>query len=284
MQRLSDKEFWNQVYVNHAAAPAEEAPLTWKKKLTGFIKSKLGSSIQPYSSYLLWENIFSRHLKAELGQTMLEVGSAPGERLLQFRDTFGYEPYGVEYAEEGVAQNKALFLAKGANPDHVIHSDFFSEEFQTKYANQFDFVYSGGFIEHFDNAKEVARQHLALVKPGGRLAITIPRLTGINYPIASFLNRDNITIHNLNIMNLEPFRALFEHEGLEPLYCGYLGTFSLNIVEPKHWHGFKYRLIRLGWIAQLGLNVMFRAVFGNKGPESRWFSPYLVFVGVKKDA
>jgi 2-polyprenyl-3-methyl-5-hydroxy-6-metoxy-1,4-benzoquinol methylase len=282
MTRLSKQTFWDQVYVNAAKEAQNTNNRSGSKKIVRFFKRLLGSYAEYYSDYLLWEVLLKTHLPSGSGLKALEVGSAPGDNLVELYRKFGYTPYGVEYSETGVKLNQQTFSAAGINPENVIHADFFSEEFLSRYKEAFDMVCSGGFIEHFTNIEEVIDNHLALLKPGGTLVISIPRLTGINNLLTRFFNQENLAIHNLNIMNRKTFSGLFDVAKLQPLYCDYFGTFSLRLCEPKEWHGFKYRLMRLTWWIQIPLNVLFRLAFGNKGMESYFFSPYLIYFGTKK--
>src|SRR5256885_66168 len=165
-----------------------------------------------YSQYQLWSVIFPNHLPQLLGKSVLEVGSAPGDGLLKFHESTGCIPYGVEYSEAGVEVNRGKFAAHDLDPKNVFHSDFFLESFQKPNKNRFDLVYSGGFIEHFDNPKDAVAKHIDLTAPGGHVLITIPNLRGANYLLPLLFAPWLIPIHNLKIMTLREFRKLFQDE------------------------------------------------------------------------
>jgi hypothetical protein len=38
-------------------------------------------------------------------------------------------------------------------------------------------------------------------------------------------------MHNLDIMKRENFAAVFDAQGLEPLFCGYSGTFNFDMFD-----------------------------------------------------
>ncbi|HNA96843.1 MAG TPA: methyltransferase domain-containing protein, partial [Chitinophagaceae bacterium] len=99
--------------------------------------------------------------------------------MVRLNKTFGYEPYGVEYAEAGANLNREVFRQNGLDPNNVIRADAFSEEFLSRYEGYFDLVISRGFIEHFTEMDKVINMHLRLLKPGGKLIVTIPKLTGV---------------------------------------------------------------------------------------------------------
>ena len=106
------------------------------------------------------------------GAAVVEIGSAPGEHLVRLSETFGLVPYGIEYSAAGVEVNRAVFAARGLDPENVIQMDFFSDECLLSCRERFDVVVSRGFIEHFADAAQVVDRHLELLKPGGLVSST----------------------------------------------------------------------------------------------------------------
>jgi SAM-dependent methyltransferase len=237
--------------------------------------------MRDYRDYLLWDVTYPQFLVAGKGAKVLEVGSAPGHHLIRLRDVFGFEPYGVEYSPSGAELNRKLFHLHGISSDNVIQGDFFSPQFQGKYESHFDVVVSHGFIEHFTDVDGVVAKHLNVLAPGGRLVVTIPNLRGINYWLAWVFRKELIPLHNLSIMQQDQFCRLFKRHDLAPLLCGYYGTFSFGIFNAGPESTTRYLLIACDKVQRL-LNAGFRLLFGARGAESRYFSPYLIFVGVKE--
>lgn len=64
-----------------------------------------------------------------------------------------------EYSPVGAKLNRENFKDWGLNPEHVIESDFFADDFQSAYRAQFDVVISRGFIEHFTSLQPVIDAH-----------------------------------------------------------------------------------------------------------------------------
>ena len=62
----------------------------------------------------------------------------------------------------------------------AIEADFF--QFQAD--RTYDMVFSLGFIEHFQDTKDVIARHAALASPGGQLLIILPNLRGGIHPQA----------------------------------------------------------------------------------------------------
>jgi SAM-dependent methyltransferase len=279
MKPLSSKEYWDNLYANPAGLNRSSDRRIWRF-LVNIMKKFFGSRVGNYSEYLLWDVIYDKYLPRQPGLKILEIGSAPGYNLVRFKRTFGYNPYGLEYSEPGVAKNRQKFSAAGINPKQVIFADFFSPAWQEQYQNFFDIVMSGGFIEHFDDPAAVVSQQLALLKPGGILIVAIPNLRGLNYWLMRFFNKELLAAHNFSLMALPSFKNCFSALGLQTLVCRYYGTLYLGLFSPerkfvKYW---PYRfLVRL----QAVFNVFFRTLFGAKSFENKYTSPYLIYLGRK---
>ena len=70
-------------------------------------------------------------------------------------------------------------------------------------------------------------------------------------------------------------------DDLAPLLCGYFGTFSFGIFNTQPESKRRYLLMMCDKVQRV-LNAVFRLLFGARGADSRFFSPYLIFVGVKQ--
>lgn len=282
MDRLTKKDYWNTVYLGTAPFSArprakEQSGGGWK----GWLKGTLGEYWRDYSDYLEWDVLYDAHLPKEEGLKVIEIGSAPGTNLVRLHNTFGYEPYGVEYAEAGANLNRKVFLENGLNPNNVIRADAFSESFLARYEGYFDVVVSRGFIEHFTEMDKVIEAHLRLLKPGGRLIVTIPRLTGAPNLLFRIFNPALLPMHNLTIMNRGSFASLFDRAEMKKLYCDYYGTFKVSVCSTEPGSRWKAAAMNVLMNGQLLLNMLFRAAFGQHGAEGAWFSPYLIYIGTK---
>jgi SAM-dependent methyltransferase len=181
----------------------------------------------------------------------------------------------------GADLNRKLFAAHGADPANVIQADFFDPALQERYRGWFDVVVSRGFIEHFHDVEDVIRKHLNLLRSGGLLVVAIPNLRGINKPLSALFHREALAMHNQNIMTRERFASLFPSEQAERLFCGYYGTFSFYLFSAPP--GSPMRVLLAACMkVQPVLNSLFRLLLEERGAESRWFSPTLLFLGVKR--
>ena len=282
MRRLSDEEYWDSEYRDAAGRrPSRSLPARLKALLRNAPRSGVLRLLAPYRDYLLWDVIYPGHLPRRPGAKVVEIGSAPGHYLVRLHREYGYEPYGIEYTEQGVALNRRAFADGGLDPSHVIHCDFLSQDVMDRYEGFFDVVVSRGFIEHFSDVPDVIDRHVRLLKEGGSLVVGIPNLLGFNYVYTWLIDRELLKIHNLRIMDLAAYRRLFRRPDLDRLFCGYYGTFDFGIARARR-RGLRRAAVRAAHLAQLPLNALLRVTLGKRGAESRAFSPLLLYIGRKK--
>jgi SAM-dependent methyltransferase len=256
------------------------------KRIKNSIKRILGKKLLDYmgsyEDYLLWNVIYEKYLPKKPGSRVLEVGSAPGDFLVRLNEKYDFVPYGIEYSDQGVDLNRRLFAENHIDPHNIIHGDFLSDEFHNRYEGHFDLVISRGFIEHFTDAQRVVEKHMNVLAKGGVLIISIPNLRGFNYLLARLLNKEVLAMHNLTIMRKQEFKALFDGQQVAPLYCNHYGTFNFGLFNAQP-NSFKQFVLDLCIKLQTILNLAFRLLLGNRGAESSFFSPALIFIGVKRN-
>ena len=228
MKRLTDKKRWDHLYKK---TQDNSKPLVLEASFTG---EGLRKYFYSYSDHLLWNVIFKKYLPKTEGARVLEVGSAPGDFLVRLHKTYGFIPYGVEYSELGVVQNKKVFSWYNIEPDNVLHADFFDDKYQQKFRGYFDIVVSRGFIEHFTDVEDVIEKHLNVLAEGGCLVVSIPNLNrrSLYGACASLFHKERLEVHNLDIMSKEAFNKLFKRKDLVASFCDYYGTLRLNLVSP----------------------------------------------------
>jgi O-antigen/teichoic acid export membrane protein/GT2 family glycosyltransferase/2-polyprenyl-3-methyl-5-hydroxy-6-metoxy-1,4-benzoquinol methylase len=289
---LTEKHFWDSTHINEReywdsalrSDCVERRPSSPKSRIKSAIKAMLGKRVleyvRSYEDYLLCDVIYKKYLPKTRDLKVLEVGSAPGEHLVRLSKLFGFAPYGIEYSESGVELNREVFASNDIDPDNVIYADFLSDEVHEQYRGAFDIVISRGFIEHFTDVRSIVEKHINLLAEGGHLIISIPNLNGINYVLGRFFHKELIPLHNLSIMQKQEFMKLFDKQGVSTLFCDYYGTFNFGLFNSKRG---TLRALALGFCMKLQLiiNIALRLLFKEKGAESKFFSPALMFVGMK---
>jgi 2-polyprenyl-3-methyl-5-hydroxy-6-metoxy-1,4-benzoquinol methylase len=287
VSKLSEKQHWDYVHTGEEQHILRSDRASIGRRAAKALKTLLGQRVldrmSNYDEHLRWNAIFPRYLGDLRGSRVLEVGSAPGEYIVEFSQKYGCIPYGVEYSDIGAELNRKVFARNGFDPANVIYADFFSDEFHQKYKERFRVVISRGFIEHFTDVKSVIDRHMNVLAPGGYLIVSVPNLRGINYTLADVFNKEVIPLHNIEIMHKHVFADLFVRKDLERLFCDHYGTFSFYVFTAGR-SPVMQRTLKAAYKVQPILNLAFRTLFGNKGAESRFLSPYLLCIGRKIDA
>lgn len=283
MNDLVKRELWDVRHVrSQACTPARWLPSSWLREKIWRGRANIGADhSQSYSDYL-FVRLPMRYLPARSDWSAIEVGCAPGGNLLMLNRRFGYRVCGVEYSHVGAARTREFLLSHGLSSDVVVEADFFDRSFHDEYNNRFDVVLPRGFLEHFEFPNKAVEEHVALLRNDGYLVCSIPNLLGISYPYLSVLGRDLLRAHNTRIMCISAFRALFENQRLNPLFCGYCGQFQLFGMSTRcerSVRGIVGRgLDRLEGFVDHLLFLMLRGA----ALETR-LSPHLVFVGQRHD-
>ncbi|HMV70106.1 MAG TPA: class I SAM-dependent methyltransferase, partial [Myxococcota bacterium] len=210
----------------------------------------------------------------------LEVGCAPGRNLLRLRAEHGLDPWGVEYAPVGVERTRAAFTAAGLDPSQVLAVDFFDDGWSGPHLGRFDAVVSFGFIEHFGDPAAVAARHVALLRPGGLLAVSLPNLRGLNGWLTRALHPELLPLHNLDLMAPAAVAALTAGLPVEVAYAGPYGGVDVGMLTAPP--GPRRAALRGLRAAQWALNHALRALPSAAVPRGAWHSPGFVVIGRKR--
>ncbi len=197
------------------------------------------------------ENIYSKTLKKYLpynkSATCIEIGGYPGHLLGWMAKEFGYQPTALDYVPE-INSMRSLFEFNGITNLQLINEDFL----KFKSENKYDVVASFGFIEHFDDYKQIIKLHKNLVKDNGYLVIGVPFLGGLQLFIRKLLYKreryeEVMRIHNRKIMNLKELKQTITNEGdMELLFAKYIGEMEIWFGEDQVQTNriFLYRIIK----------------------------------------
>jgi SAM-dependent methyltransferase len=225
VRNIVDKSFWEDEYLDVGELPARPDPSF------------------PFERVLAAE--LERRAPVSAGQTVMEVGCAPGKWLVWYAERFGAAVEGVEYGDKGVAATRANLEAAGID-GQVHHADFF--EFDPR---PYDLVLSLGFIEHFDDIAAAFARHVEFTAPGGLLAIGVPNYRGLNRVVQRFSDPAHLALHNLGAMDPSLYERLAADHGLSVESSAYVGGFDPIIIKigrpaVKPWVALEGRWRRLG--------------------------------------
>ena len=218
------------------------------------------------------DKLFRKYLPIDKNKRFLEVGCAPGIWMDYFHRKFNYIVEGIEYTKQGFELTQ-INLNRAGTPNKIYNQDFFSHSLK----NDYDVVFSGGFIEHFEDANDAVARHIDLLRDGGIAVIEIPNLSGWNGCIQRILNETIYKKHNVRVMNIKYFQDIGDKLNLEILYVGYVGKINFCLFQG----GFLINLL-LGFIQKF-LTLLY-LVFGKNIPisDSDTLSPFIVAIYKKK--
>ncbi len=228
-----------------------------------------------YDIYLC-DNLIQKYIPKFQNQKakICEIGSGDGKLLKKLAVMLGCRPYGVEYSKEAAKES----IKNGVR---TIVKDAFDKNFLKKYRNYFDVVYSYGFLEHILPPEKAVKIHYQILKPRGYVIIQIPRFKGFNLLKAMILRPEIIPFHNLNIMNEDLLKKLCRSGNIETLFCKNYGTFKFRF--PMDKKNIRYYLLKMVCLLEYITNPLMRALLKDKGFETDFFSPAVIFIGKKKN-
>jgi hypothetical protein len=151
------------------------------------------------------------------------------------------------------------------NSIRCIHTDFFAFSSQKKY----DVVFSSGFIEHFQDTRDVIQRHVNLLSENGQLLILIPNFLGLNGKIQRRFDRANLEAHNLKSMEIPYLKETMRSFDLHDVTVEYTGK-PMVWMEPKPENRNKIK-----WVKALSYAIKLIPVKG------RTLSPFIVIYARK---
>jgi len=164
------------------------------------------------------------------GRRVLEVGCGRGATLLELARK-GANVVGLDYSEEAIAVCRKLARESNtANRAEFVNADAqkipFSEE-------SFDFVFSVGLIEHFEDPTETLSEQYRVLRKGGICLVQVPQ----RYSFYTFLKKMLIRLGKWPYGKWETqfsdkeISTLVREAGLEPHYVTGYGSFILAAVR-----------------------------------------------------
>lgn len=168
MNNYTDKKFWDNYWANYEF-------------------EKMPSEV-PFIEYMPL-------LKG--GNSFIEIGGFPGTMATYFYKNGIPDVTILDYILNKEVINKVEKMYQiPANTVKSIEADFFNYSSEKVY----DIVFSYGFIEHFEDVKDVIKRHVDLVAQNGKLLIVLPNFRGINGWIQKVFDVENLNCHNLKSM------------------------------------------------------------------------------------
>lgn len=154
---------------------------------------------------------------------LLDCGAATGF-LMGVAEDLGYTPYGVELSEFGAGEIAARF-----GKDHVHQGHLEAARWAD---GTFDAITMCDFLEHVRDPVGIARRAHALLKPGGVLAISMPRIGSLTHRLMG-LRWTHYKVEHLFYFSVENLRQLLEKVGFHD-YSGNTLVKTMNLRYIAH--------------------------------------------------
>ncbi len=228
--------------------------------------------LRSYYDYRL-SQLFNKFIAS--GSRILEVGCGGSAWLPYFAKHLKCEVWGIDYSEPGVA-----LASRNLKIENVSGTVVLGDVFETKDIPEcyFDVVWTGGFVEHFDDISVVIRKLATFLKPKGTIITLVPNLDGFIGALHKTVDRKIYDTHSkIDPKMLDEFHLNADLEVI--LGADYFGVFSIGVVN---FNRFRSRLPRvcnnLFWLGmvllQQGICLPFRILRFHR--ESRLFSPWIL--------
>ena len=145
------------------------------------------------------------------GKNFIEIGGFPGLFAAAFYQR-GVKDITILdfYINREIINNFEVKNSLPTGAIKCIESDFFEFKSDKKY----DIAFSYGFVEHFEDTKDVIARHIDLVSKNGQLLMLIPNFLGLNGMIQYRFDKQNLEAHNLKAMDIDYLKEIMQSFGL----------------------------------------------------------------------
>lgn len=238
---LTDEAYWDDVYRNG------RRPYTYP--------DPKGNRF-----HLTLARVLARHVQP--GMDALELGCGGSLWLPYLARTYGCQVAGIDLSGEGLRKARAHLDQQGVSG--TLHQvDLFHPP--DELLQRFDFVYSLGVVEHFNDPAATVRACVRFLKPGGTILTWIPNTAGWIMQLQRWADRE---IYDRHVpISLEQLVDAHRANGLDVRETQYTRWLDLSMVNVYRWPLASYRR----WMTLAGLvNVPLRWVERTTGwhPQS----------------
>ncbi|MBL4905495.1 MAG: class I SAM-dependent methyltransferase [Flavobacteriaceae bacterium] len=217
----------------------------WEKYYSSnFDKSNIINIGKIFDGY--WDKFIS-----DSSKSIIEIGGYPGRYLSYLASKYFLEPTCLDFNSD-VEKIKGSMEKMDVKNCKIIKTDF--TKFTPK--ENYDLVFSIGFIEHFENYEGIMDKHVAYLNPNGRVLIMIPNKRYLRKIYGYLCDYKNLKAHNLKSMRFKVFEDFSKRNNLEIETLEYTGGFpykvhqKLNIFQKLVYHLFRFLFKRLNPIIE----------------------------------
>ncbi|WP_170309830.1 class I SAM-dependent methyltransferase [Seonamhaeicola maritimus] len=162
--------------------------------------------------------------KSSVGKTLIEIGGFPGRYLSYLASKFKVCPTCLDFNSDRQQIEKSFEVLE-VNRYNIIQEDFTLYKPQKRY----DYVFSNGFVEHFEEYNNILDLHNSYLNKKGRLMLMIPNMKGYIKYYKKLVDNENLKIHNLKCMSLSVFEDFAQRNNLKVVELTYFGGFPFSV-------------------------------------------------------
>lgn len=150
----------------------------------------------------------------------IEIGGFPGVYSTYFKK---YRDYDVTLLDH-IVLPEVIHKMESANgipigSINTLEADFFKHTL----SEQYDVVFSLGFIEHFSDTVDALRRHYELLVAGGTMLVSVPNFRGLNGWLQNTFDPANYVAHNIDAMIPEKLSSIAQAVGLRDFQVFFYG-------------------------------------------------------------
>lgn len=237
---------------------------------TRYWESKPDLAVSIPKNYLFHQQLEQITRQNEI-KTAIELGGFPGYYAIFLRKYLKIDSTLLDYfIHPGILQKVLAKNDLSEQDIQVIEADLFKHEPE----KQYDLVLSCGLIEHFRDTKDVMFRHLAYLKPGGTLFITLPNFKSVNGWVQKTFDHDNYHKHHIDCMDIKLLSNILQDLNLKVVKAGYWGRFSVWLENKDEKSILAKAFVKTIWyIGKIATKII--------PVESKWLSPYIVLEAKK---
>jgi SAM-dependent methyltransferase len=233
-------------------------------------ESKTDLSVEIPANYLFHKQL-TDIVRRENVKTAIELGGFPGYYAVFLRKYLKLDVTLLDYFIHEPITHQLLQTNRLTNNDvSVIETDLFNYQPETKY----DLVLSCGLIEHFNDTVDIINRHVAFLKPGGTLFITLPNFKAVNGWFQKKFDKENYDKHNIACMDPQLLKEIIEKAGLEVSIASYFGKFSIWLENENQKSATVRWFKKASWLVGKVLTKLLPF-------ESKQLSPYIIIEAKK---
>lgn len=221
----------------------------------------------------------STHIEKYKPRTVLEIGCGNSKWLGYLAKRHRVIPAGIDYSPEGCNLAKERLNIEKVEGE-IFCFDILDNTIEME--KKYDFIFSLGVIEHFDDTAAILNSFLTHLSPNGVLLTCIPNLRSIHGLLCWIWQPDLLAKHV--ILTKKQLVKAYQKCELHSIESYYGGIFTLSLIAwdiyPRWPRVAKYLLPAILQIRMWINNLM------NKIPYYRGislFSPYIVISGIKEN-